>query len=350
MPDLSSLLQQHVEQLSQSPAAGFAGVRAKALRRTQQRVGAAAVAALVVAGAVLAGTGTFSRSHPAPAHPSPPVTTTGAPKPTPSARVSRQPATLVQTHWRMTSITAFGSTTQLSDEQDYLYMTFQGHFLIREHCANITGGATLAQTIKFTTGLAGSTVVSGSPTCAQQPLAKQITEVLRSPLNNNLKENRLTLVGATGAISFVAEPEIVSPAPLTSRLWQLTRVRTSKGTSDLSSYQGATPDALWLTFGALTGNFFAGVGCDGVQGTAITSGHDLDLAGLLPAPTGGCSAAAKATHTAVTDAYRQLVKDGRVSWTVTGTTLVLRGTTTTLTFTDKGPASRLQGAPASASG
>jgi hypothetical protein len=48
-------------------------------------------------------------------------------------------------------------------------------------------------------------------------------------------------------------------------------------------------------------------------------------------------------------AYQQLAVDGRVSWTITGKTLELRGESTVLTFTDHGPASQLEGSPASAS-
>src|SRR4051794_26391560 len=136
MPDLSTLLQQHVEQLSQAPSGGFAGVRAKARRRTQQRVGLATVAAAVVAGAIVTGTGTFSNDKPAPGHPSPTVTvsTTTGPAPAPTASVKA--ATLVQTHWRMTSITAFGTTKPVDDEQVYLYVHVPtlGGWLMRVHC------------------------------------------------------------------------------------------------------------------------------------------------------------------------------------------------------------------------
>jgi hypothetical protein len=344
MPDLSMLLQQHVEQLSHAPSGGFAGVRAKARRRTQQRVGFATVAALVIAGVVVTGTGTFSNDKQVPAHPSPTVTvstTTGpAPAPTPSAKA----ATLVQTHWRMTSITAFGRTQPVDDDQVYLYIHVPtlGGWLLHEPCQNIAGGASLAQSDTF------STTVKGSGDCAAQPLAKAVAEVFRSPLNDRVQGQHLTLVGDTGAMTFVAEPETVDATPLTSHIWQLTSVQTATANLDLSTFHGTSPDALWLVFGR--GSYMAETGCDAVQGEAVTSGHFLDLAGALPVQLGNCSGSAKVHKPPlVTTAYQQVAKEGRVTWTITGTTLQLRGTGTVLTFTDKGPASQLQGTPASAS-
>lgn len=82
-------------------------------------------------------------------------------------------------------------------------------------------------------------------------------------------------------------------------------------------------------------------GCDGVQGTAVTSGHFLDLAGASPVNLGNCSGSAETVKAALASAYTELVKDGRVVWNISGKTLELRGTSTVLTFTDHGPASAL---------
>ena len=343
MPDLSTLLQQHVEHLSQAPSAGFAGVRAKARRRTQQRVGFTTAAALVIAGVIVTGTGTFSNDKQGPAHPSPTVTVSTTTGPAPALTPSGKAATLVQTHWRMTSITAFGTTTPVDDEQVYLYVHVPtlGGWLMRVHCQNIAGGMTLGQTDTFTT------TVKASGGCATQPLTKAVGEVFRSPLNDKVVGQHLSLVGVTGAMTFVAEPETVDPTPLTSHLWQLTTVKTSAGTRDLSTFQGAAPDALWLVFGR--GGYMGETGCDGVQGEAVTSGQFLDLAGSSPVTLGECSGSAKTVKVPLVAAYQQLAEDGRVTWTISGKTLQLLGTSTVLTFTDKGPASQLQGSPASTS-
>jgi hypothetical protein len=124
-------------------------------------------------------------------------------------------------------------------------------------------------------------------------------------------------------------------------------VKTAAGTRDLSAFKGASPDALWLVFGK--SQFMGETGCGAVQGTAVTTGNFLDLAGLAPVALAECSGSAKATKAALVDAYRQLAQDGRVIWTISGKTLELRGATTVLTFADKGPASRLQGSAAPSS-
>lgn len=338
MPDLSSLLQQHVEQLSHTPSAGFPGVRAKARRRSQQRAGAVTVAALVVVGAVFAGASTFRDNRPGPAHPTPTVSTTAAPSPAANAA----PPTLVQTHWRLTSITAFGTTTQLDDEQDYLYVHVPtlGGWLMRVHCQTIAGGVTLAETDSFTI----AEKATGS--CAAQPLSKAVAEVFRSPVNDHVVGQHLTLSGATGSMSFVAEPSTVPDAPLTSRLWQLTSITNAQATVDLSSFKGSSPDALWLTFGR--GSLVGGVACGYLQVLAsVPTGSFLDLAGVHRVSGDAC--AATAVHNEVLAAYQRLVVDGHVAWKVTGSTLEISGGNTVLRFEDKGPASQLLGTPASAS-
>lgn len=339
MPELSTLLQQHVDQLSHQPPGGFPAVRAKARRRTQQRVGFATVAALTVAVVVVTGTGTFSNDKHAPAHPSPSVTLSTTAGPTPAPTPSAKAATLVQTHWRMTSITAFGKTQPVDDEQVYLYVEYSWRFLLREHCRNITGGVVTGQTLTFSTRTSGS-IGTGTPGCADQPLAKQVAEVLRSPLNDREQGQQLTLVGATGAMTFVAEPETVSPAPLTSRIWALIAMQTPQGDRPLSTFEEVPDEGRWLVFG--NSGFMGQTACDALQGVAVTSGHFLDLAGVSPVTLDNCSGSAKAVKPLVVAAYMQLVDDGRVTWTITGTTLQLRGTSTTLAFADQGPASALQ--------
>ena len=68
-------------------------------------------------------------------------------------------------------------------------------------------------------------------------------------------------------------------------------------TSTCPAFQGASPDALWLVFGR--GGYMAETGCDAVQGEAVTSGDFLDLAGLTPVALGKCSGSAKALKLAL---------------------------------------------------
>ena len=313
MPEsLKTLLQHHVDQLSHRPPAGFSGVRAKARRRTQRRVGTASLvtAGVVILGLVLGNAG-GGKKHVTPTAPVP------------------KAAPLLDTHWRFDSITANGHTLSLDDEQDYLTMGLNG-WLMREHCQNIGGGVTLGQQVQL------FTVVKGSGACQQQPLPRAVTEVLHSPLTDVLSVDRLTLQGATGSMSFTAEPAS-DATTLTSRVWRLSQVQDTTG--NLALEQKPTPGRLLLEFG--NGHWLADDGCNQQQGLASVTGGLLDLTGGPTAPGGTCPQGS--AHLRVAAAYAQLVKDGRVLWNVSDGKLELRGVATTLTFVDAGPASALAG-------
>jgi hypothetical protein len=329
MPEsLTTLLQQHVDRLSHAPATGFPGVRAKARRRSRQRVAAATLAtvAVVTLGAVLGNAALSDNTHPAPTKPAP---------------TSVKAATLLDTHWQFTAVTTNGHTLTLDDTQDYLTMSLNG-WQMREHCQNISGGVTLGQQIQL------FTQVKGTPTCQGQPLPAAVTEILHSPLTDTLAGQTLTLNGGTGSMSFTAEqpdPSVPPPVRITSRIWRLTQIHDLSGNRDLENYQ-TQPGSLWLTFGK--GHWLGNDDCNEHQGGAVFTSDFLDLTG---GPTIiGTACVAGSAHEQIAGVYDQLVKDGRLLWTVTGGKLELRGVNTVVDFLDAGPASALCGGGCDPSG
>lgn len=242
-----------------------------------------------------------------------------------------QPATLTDTHWRITSVAAQGKTLAIDDEQAYLVLDHPNlnSFVLREHCQNVSGGLERLRVDQLRLYVDAK----GTGVCQATPLAALLTQVLRSPLTVRLAGQSLTLAGATGSMSLRAEPA-TDATRATSRVWQLTRIQDTTGTLELSHYPPGQPGMLLLDWG--NGFYLAHDYCKAIQATTAFTGDTVDLVALpvsdlAPCPTG-------TPYARVARAFAALGRDGHITWRVSGSTLTLKGASATLSFRDAGAA------------
>jgi heat shock protein HslJ len=316
MPDsLETLLQQHVDQLSHAPATGFPGVRAKARRRSRQRVAAASLTVLSVLAVFSAVSGTFPRPHNGPA----------APRPRPSLPLPGS-VQLTGTRWLLQSVTDNGHTTRVAENEAFLVMGWDGQWLLHTGCGNVAGLLSFG-------GSVGLTMRSAPTDCAKEPLGDTVKLALASGAVAHLGagDQPLTLTNEHATLRFRVGPP-PDTSVLTTRAWRVASY-IANGTS--AEVPASSQSSLWR-FGAdsFTATDAAGesTGCNPPTGLVVVSNDVMDFGG-----TDGFMPVCPGTPTGLQAAYSQLAISAHAAWHVQGQSLTISNPAVTIGLVDAGP-------------